>query len=80
MRYKISDKIIRSTKCDSDYECLDGASSHCKCSIDHHVYGSSIFLVTNDKLNLKCPHISMMSDSYVCTCPVKIELYKKYRI
>ncbi len=80
MRYKISDLIIRSTKCDRDHECLDGVFPHCECSIDHHVYGSVIFLITNDKLDFKCPHIAEREGSYVCTCPVKIEIYKKYKI
>ena len=80
MKYQISDKIIEATKCDNDYECLDGISNHCTCSIDSHIYGDKIFLVLNEKTKRNCRHIVSVFDLIACTCPVKIEIIKKYKI
>jgi hypothetical protein len=79
MRYPIDDKIIKSTKCDHDYECLYGVSTNCKCSIDHRIYGEHVFLVPDDKINKNCSYIVDPAGLYACTCPVKIEICRKYK-
>jgi hypothetical protein len=80
MKYEISEKIIKATKCEHNYECLDGISIHCTCSLDNHIYGDKVFLQLNGKMKRNCHHIVLVFDSFACTCPVKIEIIKKYKI
>lgn len=74
---KISQEIIdRTTRCDRDYSCLS-ESTRDLCEVTHANGENVLFIERNPR---PCPYKIPFGSSYICTCPTRHELYKKYHI
>jgi hypothetical protein len=78
MNIKIDEPIIsRTTKCNARFGCLDNhIKFHCK--IDKSV-GNVIF-VSDEKHGLHCTYMLPFGSSFICVCPVRNEIFRKYKI
>ncbi len=78
MKIKIDETIVsRTTKCNSKFACLDGDKKfHCK--IDKSI-GNVIF-VSDEKRGLHCNYMLPFGSSFICVCPVRNEIFRKFKI
>ena len=77
MKFKISDETIKNTKeCNKTFGCLRD-EKHVLCRVERCVNEEVYFIkcLHNDK----CDYKIAFGNSYFCSCPVRKEIYKKYR-
>jgi len=77
MNIKVDDNILqKTTKCGKNFSCLSGGTSICSVElcIDNKIH--FIKCVSNKS----CGYRASFGYSYVCTCPVRKELYNNYKI
>jgi hypothetical protein len=78
MALKVSDEAIeKTTKCSWNYGCLDDNSPKCSanksiCKVKHAV-DKFLFINWNHE---DCSYKLPLGDDFLCTCPVRIEIYK----
>jgi len=79
MKFKISKEIIDKTiKCEHNFDCLaEHNKKLCKVVQTTGSAQEVIFVEPND-LYQNCPYVTDFADSFICTCPIRIEIYKKY--
>jgi hypothetical protein len=75
MRKKIDKKIINSTECEKSFECL--ISQETLCRVKLCLAGEVHFLQCDDK---KCKFKMYFGKEPLCTCPVRMEIYNRYKI
>ena len=68
------DTVLNTTRCDRNFSCKD--SSPC-CKVESCVGNSIIFV---SKLERRCNYYQGFGYGNVCKCPVRIEIYKKYKL
>lgn len=83
MSASISDKIricdrIReaATRCKKKLACLE--DTDCICPVEDCVNDSVLFVKSDDFV--PCPYQQMFGNEFICNCPVRKELYDKYRV
>jgi len=76
MKIEVDKKIVESTECEKEFECLNCQDNFCK-----------VVQCINDKVHfLKCDEkeckfkISFGKKEFFCTCPVRKEIYNRYKI
>ena len=74
MDEKINKKTIDSTKCDKSFECFTNCENLCK--VSHHVNGKINFIENN---NNTCKFKIYFSGKFICSCPVRNEIYNCYK-
>ena len=77
MNIKVDENIIReTTKCRKKHACLSGETPFCtvELCIDNEIY--FIKCESNELCSYRVPY----GYSYVCICPVRKELYNRYKI
>lgn len=68
---------LQSDKCRNGYMCQAlGGKPHCQ--ISDSVNGLVFFLKCSNPLD--CPYQHAFGSSFMCTCPVRQEVYREYRI
>jgi len=73
--FEIEERIkLETNKCDRNFKCLDNNPS---CRVESCVGNSIVFL---EKLERHCNYYQEFGFSYVCKCPVRLEIYKKYKV
>ena len=77
MSIKVDDNTIQeTTKCGKNFSCLSGEMP--SCSIEENIDNKIHFIkCVNNEL---CSYKLSFGYSYVCTCPVRKELYNNYKI
>ena len=78
MKVKISKDTLSKTKnCGNDFSCLKG-KKECLCE----VVGSSGYdvLFINPHSNRDCIYCTPFSNSFLCHCPTRNEIYNRYKI
>lgn len=70
------DKIFfeRAFECPHDFMCED-SEDPCLCVIDKPRSG---FLHIARRTLEECPYMKTMGDGLICTCPVRVEIYRVY--
>jgi hypothetical protein len=74
----------RTTKCSSDFFCLkSNGNPKCSeemplCSVDYYIDKTD--LVVKFTSNTDCPYKSSFGQRYICTCPVRHEIFERYHI
>jgi len=77
MKYKISDNILNvTTKCPNNFGCLTEPDKYI-CKIDK-IVGEDILFVKHGNPHYYCPYAVTFGHSLVCTCPTRLEIYRKY--
>lgn len=78
MDIKVNEHIIAATvKCNKKYRCLNGDKS-CLCEVDHANANRTVQIKT--KAANGCQYILKMGSSVYCLCPVRNEIYNRYKI
>ena len=76
MALKISQEIIdQTTECDKDFSCLVN-NSEPSCKISACIKNAHFI----EKLDRLCPYYIEYGHQYLCTCPVRKEIHRKYGI
>lgn len=83
MKFDISQDVIkRTTKCPSNFYCLDDTESPMcaedtpMCPVEIHIEKSVLFVKAPH--TILCPYKVHFGTSYICTCPVRYEISKQY--
>jgi hypothetical protein len=76
MPRQVSDEILAKTKCPSSFKCLNDENLKI-CTADMCLNG--ICLLKEASHNI-CTYRLGFGYSYICVCPVRAELYKRYGI
>ena len=78
MKYKVPDEIVEQTKkCKKDYECLSGSVDLCPINLPKD---TSVYVKCKNNQQ-PCDYcISVGSIECMCTCPTRLELYKRYGV
>ncbi len=77
MNIKVDDNIIqKTTKCRKNFSCLSGENPFCtvESCIEKEIHFIKCFS------NEPCNYRVHFGYSYVCICPVRKELYNRYKI
>jgi hypothetical protein len=78
METKVEDYILQATnKCKNDFSCLDG-NKDCMCKIVHSNNNHTVQI--DGKPVGACNYILSMGSKMYCLCPVRNELYNRYKI
>jgi hypothetical protein len=80
----ISDETLsRTTKCPSNFHCLnDGQHAKCSdatplCRVDYFIGNTDLVVSPGHE---DCPYKVSFGMRYVCSCPVRQEIYQRYHI
>jgi hypothetical protein len=78
MSYTINEEILENTiNCKKNMQCLsDGKSPECKIEMP---VGANVAFI-KEKGPDSCPYMLSFGYGYICTCPIRHELHKRYGI
>jgi len=77
MKYEVSQAIIQQTiQCDKDFACLK-PGNHPGCSIKECINDQVHFVAKHSRY---CPYGLSFGNEVICSCPVRKELYNRYKI
>jgi len=79
--YKLTIKqevLDRTTKCEKGFCCLSEARACPSGRVDEFIHDLILF-VDGEGL-MACPYRNRFGDSFICNCPTRQELYRRYRI
>ncbi len=75
---EIDEKIIENaTKCEKHFACLN--NKHHKCCEIHICITDEICVIRHDEAKNSCNYCTCSGYSQVCHCPVRVEIYNKYK-
>ena len=78
MKKLIDSKIIEeTTKCRFNFQCLDEGGKP-QCEVENFIAKNIIFVKRPS--GLKCGYNLRYRSSYMCKCPTRVALYRKYKI
>ena len=69
--------IEKTTNCDKNFNCLSN-ELHVYCPVKRCVDGKVHFIKCLE--GNSCTYMLRFGDSYMCTCPVRKEIFKRYKI
>jgi hypothetical protein len=72
-----ADVIERTTGCQRQFSCLSGAVESL-CEVKYIVVGELYCLKRTTRRG--CRYERLFGDTFLCTCPVRQAIYKRYRI
>ena len=77
MDFRVSAGTLRATtKCKKNFSCLKEKNRDC-CGISDCINDEIIFVKSQKP---SCPYQQMFGNEFICGCPVRKEIYNKYRI
>jgi hypothetical protein len=77
MNYAVDEKIKEAaTKCENGHACLE-CEEHELCAVQHFVMHELLFVECLHTAS--CPYKEKVSKITICTCPVRKEIYRRYR-
>lgn len=79
MKHEIEDNIVRLTdKCQRNHVCLTGEGGlYCKVAVLMRGRDEEIPLLDCPE-EIECPYCQSFGESYICNCPVRKEVFKRY--
>ena len=77
MSYEIPIDIVnQATKCPKDLSCLNNGKQ-IVCPPINNIAGEILFIKTHTRRSV-CPYKMSFGYSFICHCPVRKEIYKRY--
>jgi hypothetical protein len=74
------DVLTQTTKCEMDFACLSNRTDHL-CKVERLIgFGSKPVLFLRQGEEPYCHYNFGFGTSIICSCPVRLELYKRYGI
>ena len=78
MDIKVDEHIVAASgKCKKDFGCLNGNKA-CLCEVDHSNANRTVQIKTTP--THACPYTMKMGSSVYCLCPVRNEIFNRYKI
>ncbi len=78
MAVKVSDLIVKATKhCKKGFACLSG-KVECMCGVDST--GKDHTVVIKPKYTTPCEYRNSREGKQYCLCPVRNDIYRRYKI
>ena len=78
LQIKIDEDIKNSTvKCEKNYACISN-NNHTLCDIEYATDNDILFIKCKDEVCCNY-RIAFGFSSYICSCPVRIEICSKYK-
>ena len=79
MGFNVDDETVRTAaNCEKEHACL-GANESQLCPVQSLVTGEDDALVFVECLKMEaCAYRLSFGESYVCRCPVRVEIYRKF--
>jgi len=78
MDIRISDRARKATtRCKKGFSCLKEGKVNF-CAVDDCINDEVLFVKST--YNASCPYQQRFGNEFICNCPVRKELYDKYRI
>jgi len=79
MKFSITDDILRNAvKCNSNFSCLFG-DEDCLCEVNDCSEEKVHFIVPGKKAGI-CDYSMVFGYSFTCNCPVRKDIYNKYKV
>jgi len=76
MDIKIGEELLKkATKCEKNFSCLSEQKRDV-CKINYVAKYQTVFL--EKESGKPCKYLVPISDSFICICPVRYEIYKMY--
>ena len=80
MAIKIREDIIKNTtKCMDDFSCLN-SGKECLCNVQSSLDGNQIFVKGDSPSSIGCAYCLHFESSFICNCPTRTEIYRRYQI
>ena len=80
MDKEISEDIIKNTtKCINDFSCLN-SGKECLCNVEKTAGVNHLFLKDDGSKKSACLYRMGFGDSFICNCPTRNEIYRRYQI
>jgi hypothetical protein len=81
MNYEIDTHVLNMTTDCSDYfSCLSGEDT-CLCEVEKIIGSNGGLLYIKHNSNIKsCKYELFYGDSFICNCPTRREMYRKYNV
>ncbi len=77
MKIKIPDEVLKNTKkCNKSFNCIEN-DNHVLCKVEHCVDNKVYFIKCLHQDN--CYYKRSFGNSYFCSCPVRKEIFRKYK-
>lgn len=77
MQLEIDQKILdKTTKCSENFNCLTDDNHHCRNTKVETSIDSKLIFVSCDKIF--CAYKVHFGDTFICNCPTRLAIYKKY--
>ena len=78
MAYDVPESVVTDAKlCPHGYVCLSEGDGHVR-QADHLVPGDGVFVPGSCEVD--CPYAKRSDGGVCCSCPVRIELFKRYHL
>ena len=78
MSSDVAKQVKESTsRCPNKFECLENDNFQL-CTVIDFIRNENLLFV-DGKFNQPCPYMLPFADSCICSCPVRIELYRKFK-
>jgi hypothetical protein len=78
MQIEIDEGVCNTAgECEKDFVCIS-KENHKFCEVEH-ISGETVFVIKCKDNTLCNFRIHFGYDSYLCTCPVRKEIYRKYK-
>jgi hypothetical protein len=78
MEIQISDDVIeQTTRCEREFACLSGGVGDL-CRIEDRISGSAAFVDCLD--DRQCKYRYQFGCAWICTCPVRIVIHRRYNV
>ncbi len=78
MKYKMDVQTINDTaKCNENFACLEGEKK-CLCSAEQMINGRLLFVKSVN--NNVCDYKTSFGYSHFCNCPVRLEIFERYKV
>ena len=76
---KVDEKTRKKArKCDKAFQCIYDETPNI-CAVDNTTGYDSVYFVESP-VDMFCPYCYGFADGYMCTCPVRHDLYQKYKM
>lgn len=77
MALEIDDLILaRATRCPDHAACL--VQPEMLCGVEDTIEGNGVFV--SERKRLSCPYAGAFGEGLICTCQVRAELWRRYRV
>ncbi len=79
MKFVVEEERLSRTKCEYEFSCLESGEVACgdkMCTVSSADGENVLFL--KDRGHSTCPFLAHFGGCYICRCPIRYTIYRKY--